>query len=257
MLKPISLTIEYDGTDFIGWQVQPGQRSVQGELERALETLHGQPLRVTASGRTDSGVHALGQVVSFVPPVERPLKAYTHGLNAMLPHDMAVKQVDVRPEGFDARRWSRGKVYRYTVFNGRVRSPLHLRTSWQVYPPLDVAAMQQAAPSLLGTHDFSAFRASDCEAKTTVRVMRRVDVAGSAGGLLTVEVEATAFLKHMVRNVVGTLVEVGMGVRTVESVGETLRSLDRKLAGRTAPAQGLCLVQVFHGDRHPADDPDA
>ena len=240
----ISLRLEYDGTDFVGWQVQPNGRSVQAVVEAALTELCAAPVRVIAAGRTDSGVHATGQVVSFMPPVERPLVAYQKGLNGLLPHDVAVLEARVRPLGFDARRSAQGKLYRYRIENRATRGPLTARQAWQVFAPLDLERMRSGAASLVGKHDFAAFRASNCEAKTTTRTLRRLDLVGSSGNELAIEVEATAFLKHMVRNIVGTLVEVGTGRRSVESVGEALASLDRRLAGRTAPPQGLCLVRV-------------
>jgi tRNA pseudouridine38-40 synthase len=245
-LPIVSLVVEYDGTQYVGWQLQPNGPSIQGEIERALAELCGKPIRVTASGRTDSGVHALGQVVSFEPGVERPERAYQHGLNRLLPADIAVREVRFHPLGFNARRSARGKIYRYQIQNVPTRSPLTSRYSWQVYQPLDVDVMREAARTLLGTHDFNAFRASNCEAKTTVRTLRRLDVTGQSGGTITIEAEATAFLKHMVRNFVGTLVEVGLGKRKVSSVAEALASKDRKQAGATAPPQGLCLMKVHY-----------
>ncbi len=243
-LPPISLLLEYDGTDFVGWQLQPNGRSVQGVVEAAISEICTAPVRVTAAGRTDAGVHALGQVVTFVPPVDRPLVAYQKGLNGLLPHDVAVRAARVRPQGFDARRSASGKLYRYRIENAPVRSPLTSRQSWQVFPPLDLESMQRAALALVGKHDFAAFRASNCEASTTVRTVRRLDLARVATGGLTVEVEATAFLKHRVRNLVGPLGEGGRGKRSVASVAETLAGRDRNHAGRTAPPQGLCLVRV-------------
>ena len=245
-LPPISLLLEYDGTDFVGWQVQPNGRSVQEEVERALGVVCATPIRVIAAGRTDSGVHALGQVASFIPPVERPMVAFEKGLNGLLPRDVAVREARIRTPGFDARRSARGKLYRYRIANLPARSPLTSRQSWQVFPPLDVEAMRRAATHLIGTHDFAAFRAANCEAQTTVRTMRRLEVRGESGGEIAIEVEASAFLKHMVRNLVGTLVEVGFGLRTPENVAEVLAQKDRTLAGRTAPPQGLCLVEVYY-----------
>jgi tRNA pseudouridine38-40 synthase len=248
-LPPVSFVIEYDGTDFVGWQVQPNGRSVQQVVEEALGVICTQPVRVTAAGRTDSGVHAVGQVVSFIPPIERPLVAFEKGLNCLLPHDVAVREVRVRLPGFDARRSAQGKLYRYRISNLPIRSPLRARQAWQVFQKLDVDAMRRAATCLVGRHDFAAFQGANCEAKTTVRTMRRVDIGGQAGGEVTVEVEATAFLKHMVRNLVGTLVEVGLGKRLEADVPRILASRERTQAGRTAPPQGLCLVEVFY----PAD----
>ncbi|MGI5860485.1 MAG: tRNA pseudouridine(38-40) synthase TruA [Myxococcales bacterium] len=244
-MRKIKLTLEYDGTDYVGWQVQPNGRSIQGELEKALGTILKERVKVTGSGRTDAGVHALAQVASFGTEKTVPLKAFVAGASGLLPRDIAVVKAEEVDESFDARRSARGKVYRYRIVNRPCRAPLERRFAWEVFRPLDCEAMQRAGASLLGRHDFSAFRASDCEAATTVREVRRLSVQ-RAGDIVTVEIEATAFLKHMVRNIVGTLVEVGLGRRSVESVAQVLASGDRDQAGATAPAHGLCLVKVFY-----------
>jgi tRNA pseudouridine38-40 synthase len=244
----VKLVLAYDGTRYVGWQVQPNGPSVQAEVERALSTLHGGPRRATAAGRTDAGVHAAGQVVSFPEERPLPLRAYVQGMNALLPEDVAVREATLEPDGFDARRSARGKRYRYRIENGATRDPLTRRISWQVFRPLDVAAMRQAAAPLVGRHDFAAFQAADCEAHHAVRDVRRLEVAGDPGGRVEVVVEATAFVKHMVRNLVGTLVEVGLGRRAPGSIDGLLASRDRRRAGPTAPAQGLCLEAVFYGE---------
>ena len=241
----LKLTLEYDGTGFVGWQVQPNGRSVQQELEKGIERLCGEPVRVTGAGRTDSGVHARGQVASLRAPRELPLKAWTAGLNALLPDDLACLRAEVAPDGFDARRWARGKRYAYTILETPVRSPLERGRAWEIRRPLDVQAMRRATPVLLGAHDFSAFRAADCPARTTVREMRRLEIRQS-GARIELVVEATAFLKHMVRNIVGTLVEVGHGRREVDSLASLLEGRDRTQAGPTAPAHGLVLDEVFY-----------
>jgi tRNA pseudouridine38-40 synthase len=242
----VKLVVAYDGTRFVGWQLQPNGPSIQAELERALSTLHKEPVRITGAGRTDAGVHALAQVASF--SIERPLpvSAYVKGMNALLPEDIAVREAGVREGPFDARRDARGKRYRYRIENGPTREPLSRLQAWQVFRPLDASAMRAAAATLLGRHDFGAFRAADCEARHAVRELRRLDVDGQAGGRIEVVAEATAFLKHMVRNLVGTLVEVGLGARTPASMADLLASRDRTLAGRTAPPHGLVLEEVFY-----------
>lgn len=240
------LTLEYDGASYCGWQVQANGVTVQQTLETALASLHnGEAVKTIASGRTDAGVHARGQVVSITPSMSLPLAAYERGLNTLLPPTIAVVHAQPAPEGFDARRWSHGKRYVYRVLNGKRRSPLRADHTWLVFQSLDLQAMRQAAGALLGEHDFSAFRASDCQAKTTVRKLRRLDLE-QVGDELVFSVEATAFLKHMVRNLVGTLVEIGMGKRAADSMPALLVSRDRTKAGRTAPAQGLCLDEVFY-----------
>ena len=242
----VKLILEYDGTRYVGWQVQPNGPSVQAELERALAELHGGPRRVTAAGRTDAGVHALGQVCSFPEERPLPLAAYVKGMNALLPEDVAVRAASLEPEGFDARRDASGKRYRYRIQNLETRAPLARLVVWQVFRPLDVGAMRSAALPLLGRHDFAAFQAADCKSHHAVREVTRLEVLGEARGEIAVVAEATAFVKHMVRNVVGTLVEVGLGGRPPGSVEGLLASGDRRRAGPTAPAHGLCLEEVFY-----------
>jgi len=245
----VKLLLEYDGTRYCGWQAQPNGPSIQAEVEQALSTLHKAPRRVRGSGRTDAGVHALGQVCTFAEAAPLPLKAYVQGMNALLPDDIAVRGAALEPDGFDARRSAAGKRYRYRIENAAVRSPLSRLVAWHVYRPLDAAAMRAAAVHLLGRHDFACFQASDCTCAHAVRVVRRCEVVGEPGGRIDVVLEATAFVKHMVRNVTGTLVEVGLGRRTAASLPELVRSRDRALAGPTAPPQGLCLEEVFYGPR--------
>jgi tRNA pseudouridine38-40 synthase len=243
----LKLTVEYDGTDYVGWQRQLNGTSVQEVLEEALGELFGAKVATEAAGRTDAGVHALGQVVAFEAPRELPSSAYLRGLSALLPEDVAVVAAEEVPADFDPRRWSSGKRYRYLISNRPVRSPLRRRTHWQLFAPLDVPAMKAAAPALLGTHDFSAFRAANCEALTPRRTLRELSIEAS-GDVVQFELEGTAFLKHMVRNVVGTLVEVGRGRQSVAWVKEVLDSRDRTLAGPTAPAQGLVLLEVRYDE---------
>ncbi|HET8542042.1 MAG TPA: tRNA pseudouridine(38-40) synthase TruA [Anaeromyxobacter sp.] len=242
----VKLTLEYDGTRYVGWQVQPNGPSIQAEVERALAELHKAPRRVTAAGRTDAGVHALGQVVSFPEERPLPLSAYVKGMNALLPEDVAVRAAWIEPDGFDARRSARGKRYRYVIENLETRAPLGRLRAWQLFGRLDAGAMREAARHLLGRHDFAAFQAADCASDHAVREVRRLDVIGEAGGRIEVVVEATAFVKHMVRNFVGTLVEVGQGKRDPASIPALLASGDRTRAGRTAPPQGLFLEEVFY-----------
>jgi tRNA pseudouridine38-40 synthase len=245
----VKLLLEYDGTRYCGWQNQPNGPSIQAEVEQALSTLHKAPRKVTGSGRTDAGVHALGQVCTFVEPDPLPLKAYVQGMNAILPGDVAVHAASFEPDGFDARRSAAGKRYRYRIENGPTRAPLSRLVAWHVYRPLDADAMRDAARHLLGRHDFRCFQASDCTCAHAVRVVRRCDVVGESGGRIDVVLEATAFVKHMVRNVTGTLVEVGLGRRAAASLPGLLASRDRAQAGPTAPPQGLCLEEVFYGAR--------
>lgn len=243
----IRLKVEYDGRGYVGWQTQPNGPSIQAALEKALATLLGQPISVSASGRTDAGVHAKGQIVCFDSPKDLPLKAYFLGLNRLLPEDIAVVSADEVDGGFDPRRHALGKRYRYHIYNRRSRAPLHRAFSWLYFYPLNVDLMHASAQVLLGRHDFSAFRAADCEAKHAVREIFKLEVKGQTGGEITVTVEGTAFLKNMVRNVVGSLVEVGRGKQKSAWLGQVLASRDRTFAGPTAPAHGLVLEEVFYG----------
>jgi tRNA pseudouridine38-40 synthase len=249
--RVLRLTLEYDGTDLLGWQLQARGRTVQGELERALKGLLGAHLRPTAAGRTDSGVHAQGQVVSLrlAPSQLLPLRAFVQGLNGLLPADVAVRRADWVDDDFDARRRSHGKLYRYRILHGLPRSPLQRRTHWIVYRKLAVPAMRLAAAHFVGSHDFAAFRAANCEAKTTRRRIVRFTVTGDERpGEVVIDVLGTAFLKQMVRNLVGTLVDVGLGRRKPEDMVALLHSRDRRKSGRTAPAQGLTLCEVYYED---------
>jgi tRNA pseudouridine38-40 synthase len=253
----LKLTLEYDGARFVGWQVQPNGRSVQAEMERAVRRLCGEEVRVTGAGRTDSGVHARGQVASVQVARALPLRAWTVGLNALLPKDVACVRAEEAPEGFDARRWARGKRYVYSLLQTPVRLPLQRGRVWEIRRPLNLAAMRDAAPALVGEHDFSALRAANCPARTTVRSVRRMEILQN-GSQIDFVIEATAFLKHMVRNIVGTLVEIGHARRAPDSLPALLEGRDRKRAGPTAPAHGLVLDEVFYlpgsADPHQDDD---
>lgn len=242
----LKLTLEYDGTAFEGWQVQPdGRRTVQGEIERALGVVLRIPVRVRGAGRTDAGVHATGQVATC--PLAAPLVDLARlraSVNGVLSHDVAVRRIELVDDAFDPRRQARRRRYVYRVWNEAVRSPLWGRLSWHVAHPLDVSAMADAAGRLVGRHDLESFRGADpVPPATTVREIFVSRIA-SEDGLVVYTIEATAFLKHMVRNVVGTLVEVGRGVRRPDAMCELLAARDRRLAAPTAPARGLVLVAV-------------
>jgi tRNA pseudouridine38-40 synthase len=244
--RTVRLTIEYDGTDFHGWQVQGAHRTVQGVLEAAIRAMTGEETRVRGAGRTDAGVHARGQVAAFSTGTAIPPVGFLRGLNALLPRDVAVVAATEAAPGFDPRREARGKIYRYSFWNQEIRSPLCERFTWHVRAPLGVDAMAAAGAALVGEHDYSAFRAADCERKNTVRVVRRLEVK-RAGPLVELDVEATAFLKNMVRVIAGTLCAAGRGELGPGDVASILESRDRTRAGMTAPAQGLCLIEVLYG----------
>lgn len=239
----IKLTIEYDGTNYCGWQIQSNGESIQAVLERAISTFLGKPTRLTGSGRTDAGVHALGQVANLFSDKEVDPHRVRRALNALTPDDITIKAVEIVPDGFDARRDGRGRVYEYHILNRPTASPFHRNRAWHLHEELDLAAMRPAMECLLGEHDFSSFRAAGCEAAHPIRTIYRSSME-QRGELLVYSVEATAFLRHMVRNIVGTLVEVGRGLRTPQSFSELLETRDRAQAGRTAPPHGLYLIEV-------------
>ena len=251
----IKLTLEYDGTNYVGWQIQQNGPSVQGRLQLALAELLGHPASVTAAARTDSGVHALGQVACFDTERVLPMKAYWMGLSGLLPEDIAVVSAEEVESDFDPRRRAAGKLYRYAIGNRRTRSPLRRLSHWEIFQPLAIAEMREASAFLLGRHDFSAFRASDCQAPHAVRELRRVDVTGRAGDEIRIDVEGTAFVKHMVRNIAGTLVDVGKGRHAAGWVRDVLESKDRTQAGPTAPGHGLTLIEVLYRGA-PAEEDD-
>jgi len=239
----IKLTVEYDGTRYHGWQIQANGETIQSVLERAVSTFLGKSTRITGSGRTDAGVHALGQVANFVSEQDLDLRKTRRGLNALTPEDITIKCVEIVADSFDARRDGRSRIYEYHILNRSTPSPFFLNRAWHVHEPLALASMREAACCLEGEHDFSSFRAAGCDALHAVRKVYRT-LLEERGELLVYTIEATAFLRHMVRNIVGTLVEVGRGVRSSHSFAELLEARDRTKAGPTAPPHGLYLVAV-------------
>lgn len=239
------LTVEYDGTEFEGWQRQPeGHRSVQAELEGALAAIAGVAVTAKAAGRTDAGVHAEGQLVAASFATRLTPETLGRALNAKLPADLAVSAVTNAPDGWNPRFAATGKLYRYQIWNAAIRSPLRARRWHHVPQELDLASMQSAASSLRGRHDFVSFQAAGSSVSNTVRSLVRLDVAGEAGAAVRIEAEGDGFLRHMVRNLVGTLLEVGLGRRPAAWTAEVLEARNRNAAGPTAPALGLTLVRV-------------
>lgn len=237
--------MEYDGTNYAGWQVQPGQDTIQGCLEVALRTITGEDVRVIGSGRTDAGVHALGQVAHFKTRSQMTVEEFRRALNGLLPRDIAVREVFEEAEDFHARHSAKRKLYRYVVFQGKVRSAFGHRYGWDVGYSLDVATMRRAASHLVGTHDFSAFRASSCAAKSPTRTVHRLEIFEQDRDIIFLA-EADGFLQHMVRTIVGTLVDVGRGGLKPDVVKALLESRERSQAGPTAPPQGLFLLEVTY-----------
>lgn len=242
----LALGLAYDGTDYQGYQTQPGGQTVQDHLESAIGEFLDIPshlVETTAAGRTDAGVHATGQVVHFDSPAERPLWNWVRGLNTFLPQSIRVRWAAEAGGDFHARFSAVRRSYTYRIYNNPVDCPLHQRFATWIFQPLDIARMQEASACLIGEHDFSAFRAAECQAVTPVRRLDSV-VWEQQGPLLLCHLQGNAFLHHMVRNLVGSLSEIGRGARPVDWMAELLAGRDRTVAARTFPPQGLCLTGV-------------
>ena len=249
----IALGIEYDGSRFLGWQTQPGGGTVQDVLEAALAAIAGTPGSVTCAGRTDRGVHARGQVVHFDTGAIRPDSAWVRGVNAFLPDSVAVLWAVQAVEGFHARYSALSRTYRYVLVNRPVRPALEARFAGWFHAPLDLEAMRNAARTFIGEHDFSAFRSSGCQAKTPVRTILQFQIEGrddhAGGQVIVFSIRANAFLHHMVRNLVGTLIHIGKGKHPPQWAAEVLASRDRSRAAPTFAPAGLCLDRVEYGSQ--------
>jgi tRNA pseudouridine38-40 synthase len=278
VVRTLKLTLSYDGTDFAGWQSQLGQRTVQDTLEAALAKITGKFVRVMSSGRTDAGVHACAQIVSFDTESDLPADVIGRALNYELPHDMAALAVEEAP-GFHARRDAKRKRYRYVIHDGPVRDVFYRRYSWQLFKRVDVPAMQRAAEMLLGKHDFASFETAGSERESTERTVfdltaKRIEIGQnslfvgedsfprlapqddigrrkdssptSVKSIVQIEVESDGFLYNMVRIIAGTLAQVGQEKRPESWVAEVLAARDRRCAGMTAPPQGLFLLHVVY-----------
>ncbi|MDO8643630.1 MAG: tRNA pseudouridine(38-40) synthase TruA [bacterium] len=243
-MNTFKLILEYDGTDFSGWQLQPGERTVQGVLEKGLKQISGQKIRVTGASRTDAGVHALGQVVHFRASLKMPLNRLRHSLNAVLPEDLSVLKVTLAPSDFHAIRSARKKTYIYSIWNSPVRPVLARKTTWHLWQDLDLKKMREAASFLKGRHNFLAFEGTKASSQTKEREIYSIKIR--SGQPIQIEFTANGFLKYMVRNMVGTLVDVGLGKWNPQEIQRILHSRNRQQAGRTAPAQGLFLKKVFY-----------
>ncbi|MBI3840245.1 MAG: tRNA pseudouridine(38-40) synthase TruA [Planctomycetia bacterium] len=246
-MRTFKLTLAYDGSNYSGWQIQPGRITLQETLERALANITGEAIRVTASGRTDAGVHALGQVASFRSETHLSPEVLEKALNAELPHDMAVLSAVEARAGFHATGDAVKKRYRYVVHDGPIRDVFERRYQWHYRSRLDEAAMHRAAQGLRGTHDFSSFETHGSKRDSSIRTIFDIAVARGRGekiDCLTIEIEADGFLYNMVRTIVGTLVEVGRGTQSHEWPSQVLAACDRQAAGQTAPPQGLFLMRV-------------
>ena len=253
-MKRVRLRIAYRGTGYHGWQKQQAVQTVEGAILQGLGRLLNSPdldaIPFQGASRTDAGVHALAQTAHFDHDTAHDEWTFVRGLNALTPDDITIIRAEEVSADFDARRSARGKIYHYKIWNHRFPHPLLLRDAWHVLRDLDLDAMREAAALLIGEHDFAGFRASDCQASTTIRHIRRVQIEQDpeAPASLTIQVEGDAFLKYMVRIISGTLVEVGTGRFTPEHMRQILATGDRTLGGVTAPPWGLTLMTIFYPD---------
>ncbi len=247
MKRNIKLILEYDGTNYHGWQSQIGSclPTIQDILEQSLKTFTGEAIKTVSSGRTDAGVHALGHVANFTTTKNMPAEAWAPALNHLLPQDIRIQSSEEMPEDFHARFSASGKTYKYDILNRHSPSALYRNRAWHIDRKLNLSAMRRGAAVLIGKHDFSAFRGAGCGAKTPVRTIASVSIR-RRGEIVEILLEADAFLMHMARNIVGTLVEAGLGRVKTEEVKQILASRDRKKASRTAPPHGLYLVEVYY-----------
>ena len=247
MSRRVKLTVAYDGTAYAGWQVQPNGPTIQAAMEEVLARILQEPVRVRAAGRTDAGVHAREQVVDFADTGVRDLGTIVHGGNALLPPAIRILSASVATEAFDARRHATEKEYRYFLYLSPVDSPFLSRYAWHIEKPLDLDAVREALVHLVGEHDFSSFRGQGCNAISPVRTIFRAEVAThDVPGLVSINVAGAGFLRHMVRNIVGTVVNAGKGKHSADHVGEILRARDRSAAGVNAPPHGLFLWRVSY-----------
>jgi tRNA pseudouridine38-40 synthase len=246
-LTRIALGIQYDGLPWQGWQTQPHGKTVQDTLEAALAAFCCENTATTCAGRTDAGVHAVEQVVHFDTPLERELSSWVRGVNAFLPSSIAVRWAcnvgDVQPDGFHARFSATARTYHYVLYNNPVRSPLLAGKAGWIFRPLDLEQMREAARCLVGTHDFSAFRAAQCQAKSPIKTLYVVDIEQRAD-FFVFTLRGNAFLHHMVRNIVGSLLQVGTGNRPPQWLAQLLQGRDRSLAAPTFMPDGLYLSRI-------------
>jgi tRNA pseudouridine38-40 synthase len=248
-----ALGIEYNGTDFFGWQAQENLLTIQGTLESALTKIADENIKVFCAGRTDAGVHAAGQVIHFDTQVVRNLRAWTLGTNTHLPPSIAVRWAQEVDEEFHARFSAIARRYRYIIYNHSLRSALLAsRVTWY-YHSLNIEPMKVAASHLIGEHDFSSFRSAQCESNTPMRNVHEISIIRQ-GDFIVIEIQANAFLHHMVRNIVGVLLQIGSGWKDPGWSKDVLQSKDRRVAAETAPAQGLYLVKVLYPEKYQFPD---
>ncbi len=244
MLKNFKIIIEYDGTSYHGWQRQKNERTIQEEIEKALLTMTGKKTILTASGRTDAGVHALGQVANFTSDTDLSPQAFQNGLNSLTKDDIVVISCDIVDENFHSRFDAKSKTYNYRILNRNLPAAINRQYAWFIRKTLDLDAMRHAARNIIGPHDFKAFEGTGSPRSHTTRCVIKADIVEQENGLIVFEIEADGFLRFMVRNIVGTLVDVGLGKITSDAFKKILLSKDRSRAGATAPPQGLFLMKV-------------
>ncbi|MCX8116916.1 MAG: tRNA pseudouridine(38-40) synthase TruA [Desulfobacterota bacterium] len=244
MIRKIKLLIEYDGTNYRGWQVQAQGETIQGVIEERLARILGEPVRLVGSGRTDAGAHACGQVAHFTTRKGLDLSSLHRALNSLLPEDILVLKVEEVDEAFHARRGVKSKIYEYRILNRPLRPVFDRFYAWHIPYPLDWEEVKRATQRLVGRHDFSAFRSTGSPAKSAIREVFRAEWREGGEGLMRFQIEANGFLKQMVRAIVGTLIEVGKGKIDAEGFQRVIDSKDRRMAGPTAPAHGLFLKEV-------------
>lgn len=246
-MRNIKLTIRYDGTNYSGWQFQKNSVSIQETIQKAIKRITGRRAAVTASGRTDAGVHALAQIANFKTASKIPLKNLRMALNTILPDDIVVLRAEEASPGFNAQKKVKSKLYRYTIYNKDFMDPFLRRYASKSFFKIDVSLMRKGAKHLVGRHDFTSFRKKDGEEKNAVRTIKRIK-AIRKGDLIYIDIEADGFLYNMARNIVGTLIEVGRGKFKAGYVKEIMKKKDKRLCGPTASAKGLSLVKVRYQD---------
>lgn len=243
-MRNIKLLVEYDGANYLGWQVQAKGLTIQGVLEDKLALLAGEKVHLVGSGRTDAGAHAMGQVASFKTKSQMEIHTFQRALNSLLPSDIVIKEVEEVEEDFSARKSAKSKVYEYRILNGPIRSVFDREYAWHIPQKLNLKEMKKATQILIGEHDYSSFRSVGTPTRTAIRRVFRAEWKKGRNEVLRFEIEANGFLKQMVRAIVGTLVEVGKGKMSVDEFRRILESRDRGLAGPTAPSHGLFLKEV-------------
>jgi tRNA pseudouridine38-40 synthase len=244
MIKNFKIIIEYEGTGFHGWQRQKSDRSIQGEIEQALSTMTGGPVTLIGSGRTDAGVHTLGQVANFLCETALSPEVFQKGLNSLLPEDIVIKDCHRVDRSFHACYDAKSKIYHYRIWNRELPIAIGRHYAWYIRRKLDTAAMRSVLTHLIGTHDFKAFEGTGSLRSHTIREVSAADLIENEDGFIIFTIEVDGFLRYMVRNIIGTLVDVGLGKITPTEFKDILKSKDRSNASATAPAHGLFLMEV-------------